>query len=272
MLHAFRVPSYRKRRLEPWAQRGRRLERWLRGGFAKRQRVYRVTIGGHTLKKIVFPHASQAEAVAERLEALRETGVLPQPVARYANELWTEFIEGRALPRGAAPIEELAELFAVFYALGSRPLVDGAAKLRQQTQRHLRFLREVRVVDEATLAALRERLASETPGLRLGYDYLDARPGNFLWTHDGRLQIIDIESVVDDELIGTGAARAWLRWPGIGRGALLSAIEARGGPALAPVAGFLEIRFAAAWTMRSVLQRKPKLVDPALFRRLAAEH
>lgn len=269
---ARRVTSYRKRRLEPWVQRLRRIERSLRGGHAKRQRVYRVTIAGRDLKQIVFPESAQAERTGALLEALGDTGLLPRRIARYQNELWVEFIEGAALDPGApAPQQELAALFATFYARGPRAVAD-AAPLQAEVATQLRLLRDFGVLDAATLRGLETRcLRDPPPALWRGIDYLDARPGNFLRDAAGRLRIIDIESVAADELLGTGAARAWLRWPGVSREALLREVALKGGPELAPAAPFLELRFAAAWTLRSLLMRKPKLVDPALFRRLLAD-
>ena len=265
------MTSYRKRRLEPWVQRLRRIERSLRGGHVKRQRVYRVTVAGRDLKQIVFADAALAERTAALLESLRETGLLPRKIARYANELWVEFIDGAELdPQAQAPQPELAALFATLYATGPRLPADALA-LRAEVEGQLGLLRELGVLDQGLQRTLRGRaLSGPPPPLWRGVDYLDARPGNFLRDGGGRLRIIDLESVAADEVQGTGAARAWLRWPGISRDALVQEIARRGGPDLAPAAAFLELRFAASWTLRSLLMRKPKLVDPALFRRLAA--
>lgn len=270
MLHRLRVTSYRKRRLEPWVQRLRRIERSLRGGHVKRQRVYCVRIEGRDLKQIVFPDASQAERAALRLEALGDTGLLPRRIARYANELWVEFIDGAPLdPSAPAPEAELAGLFAAFYSRAPRPLGRESGSLRAEVAGQLRLLRDFGVLDAATLRGVEDRgLAEPLPSLWRGFDYLDARPGNFLRDPSGRLRIIDLESVAADEVLGTGAARAWLRWPGVSRETLLQGIARAGGPELGPAAAFLELRFAVGWTLRSILMRKPKLVDPALFRRL----
>jgi len=267
------VISYRKRRLEPWVQRLRRIERSLRGGTVKRQRVYRVTIEGRDLKQIVFPDASQAERTAQRIEALADTGLLPRRVARYANELWVEFIDGSPLDASAAaPEAELAALFAAFYTRDPRAAEGESRALRDEVAGQLRWLRDFGVLDAETLRGVEARgLAEPLPALWRGFDYLDARPGNFLRDPAGRLRIVDLESVAADEVLGTGAARAWLRWPGVSREGLLRGIAQAGGPDLAPAAAFLELRFAVGWTLRSLLMRKPKLVDPALFRRLAGK-
>jgi hypothetical protein len=268
---AQRVTGYRKRRLEPWVQRLRRIERALRGAHAKRQRVYRVTVEGRDLKQIVFQDAFLAEKTAAHLDALADTGLLPHKVARYANELWVEFIEGDELDPAAPPPEaELAALFAALYARTPRALDGAAEALRAETRVQLGLLQGVGVIDAATLRGLEARcLSGPLPALTRGFDYLDARPGNFLRDRSGRLRILDLESLAADEIQGVGAARAWLRWPGVSRERLLAGIAKSGGPDLSPAAPFLELRFAAGWTVRSLLLRKEKLVDPALFRRLA---
>jgi len=265
------VTSYRKRRLEPWSQRLRRIERSLLGGSGKSQRVYRVTIAGRDVKQIVFAEAARAERTAALLDLLADTGLVPRRIARHGSELWVEFLDGRALEPGAPPpLDELAALFATFYTRGSRAPADTAA-LRAELTAQLAWLRDFGVLDAALARALEARaLSAPATKLSRGLDYLDARPENFLRDRSGRLRIVDLESLGADEVQGTGAARAWLRWPGVSREALLAGVARCGGPDLMPVADFLELRFAASWTLRSLLLRKPKLVDPALFRRLAA--
>ena len=95
----------------------------------------------------------------------------------------------------------------------------------------------------------------------------DAR---FVWHKDSDLRGLD--AVV---LPGGFSYGDYLRTGAIARfSPVMQAVQdfaRRGGPDLAPAAAFLELRFAASWTLRSLLMRKPKLVDPALFRRLAAD-
>lgn len=265
------MTSYRKRRLEPWSQRLRRIERSLLGGSGKSQRVYRVTIAGRDVKQIVFADPARAERTASLLDALADTGLVPRRIARHGNELWVEFLDGVALdPAAPPPQDELAALFATFYTRGPRAPADTTA-LRAELAAQLAWLRDFAVLDAALARALEARaLSAPAAGLSRGLDYLDARPDNFVRDASGRLRVVDLESVGADEVQGTGAARAWLRWPGVSRDALLAGIARCGGPDLAPAADFLELRFAASWTLRSLLLRKPKLVDPALFRRLAS--
>ena len=266
------VIPYRQRRLEPLVQRLGRLRALLRGGLAKRQAVHLVEIGGLRAKRVSFAHASQAAAVERALEALRGRGVAPEPLARYGGELWVEFVEGAALGRdGPAPVGELGRLFRTLYRVGAAVLAREDRDFARDVVRDLDLLRRVGVIDAETHARLERHAESSCPTRAwTGCDYVDARPRNFLRGADGRLVVIDVESLVAGELLGTGAARAWLRWPGVGREALLAELSAPDLPRVADYADFLELRFAARWTKRCLLQRKLSLVDPELLRRLAA--
>ena len=98
-----RPPTYGQRRLEPLRQRLRRLRsRLRRGGRAKRQRVYLVTLGERRLKRIVFSDSRKASEVAHNLEALRESELVPELVAHYGDEVWVEFLDGEPV-RAARP-------------------------------------------------------------------------------------------------------------------------------------------------------------------------
>jgi hypothetical protein len=265
------VLGYRQRRLEPFVQRLKRLRTRVRGGHAKQQTVHLVEVGELRAKRVSFAHASQAAAVEAALEALRDTGVAPEPIARYANELWVEFVEGTPLDASAPPpVRELARVFQDLYRIGEAEVARGDRDFAREVVRDLELLRAAGVIDAGTHAGLERRVEASCPvRVFTGCDYVDARPGNFLRTPEGRLRIIDVESLVCGELIGTGAARAWLRWPGLERESLLSELATHGVPRFADYADFLELRFVARWTKRCLLQRKLQLVDPGLLRSLA---
>jgi hypothetical protein len=266
------VIRYRQSRLEPFAQRLKRLRVRMGGGLVKRQTVHLVQVGELRAKRVTFAHASQAAAVERVLDDLRERGIAPQPIARYANELWVEFVEGTPLDASAPPcVEALGHVFRELYRAGAGDGAQDGRPHAREVARDLHALRAAGVIDDATHARLEQRALAWCPSrVFTGLDYADARPANFLRTADGRLRIIDVESLVSDELIGTGAARAWLRWPGVGREELLSELAADGVPRFADHADFLELRFVARWTKRCLLQRKLRLIEPGLLRTLAA--
>jgi hypothetical protein len=249
----------------------KRLRARVRGGLAKRQTVHLVQVGDLRAKRVAFAHASQAVSVEHALETLRDSGVAPQPIARYANELWVEFVEGTPLDASAPPpVEGLARVFQHLYRTDAGELAREDLDFARDVHRDLQVLRAAGVIDQETCTLLERRAETWCPArVFTGCDYVDARPGNFLRTAEGRLRIIDVESLVSGEWIGTGAARAWLRWPGLEREALLSELTALGVPRFADYADFLELRFVARWTKRCLLQRKLQLVEPGLLRGLA---
>lgn len=271
MCYLHDVIRYRQRRLEPLVQRLKRFQVLVRGGPVKQQTLHLVQVGGLRAKRVVFAHASQAASVERALEALRDSGVAPEPIARYGSELWVEFVEGTPLPSNAPPpLQGLARVFQSLYRIDTRELERSDRDFAREVLRDLRMLRAAGVIDAETHARLERHVEARCPARAwTGHDYLDARPGNFLRTAEGRLRIIDVESLVPCELTGTGAARAWLRWPALEREALLSQLMVEGVPRFADYADFLELRFVARWTKRCLLQRKLRLVDPELLRSIA---
>jgi hypothetical protein len=264
--------TYRRRRLEPSLQRARRFLQRLRGGFDKRQRVYAVDIAGTRLKHLVLPDACVAGEIAQNLEDLAPLGIFPRLVARYRNELWMEYVEGSAVDGSApAPLEELAVLFAALYKLDTRVVAREARHYDADVARDIALLTDFAVIDRPTADRLAALAARGAPAHAwVGYDYNDPRPQNFLRTPGGALRVLDVESIRRDVLIGTGVARACVRWPDLDRERFLARLREHGAPDFTHYLSFLELAFAASWTKRCVLQRKGHLIDRAIFERLAA--
>jgi hypothetical protein len=262
--------SYRRRRLEPAVQRVRRFVQRLRGGFDKRQRVYAVDIAGARLKHLVLPDACVAGEIARNLEDLAPLAIFPRLVARYRNELWMEFVEGAPL-NGPAPLEELARLFAALYKLDARRVTRMERGYDGEAARDVALLGELGVIGRDVAQRLVAFAARSAPdNAWVGYDYNDPRPQNFLRGANGALRALDVESIRRDVLIGTGVARAALRWPGLDRTRLLARLAELGAPDFGSYLDFLELAFVAAWTKRCVLQRKTRLIDRGLLERMAA--
>ena len=93
------------------------------------------------------------------------------------------------------------------------------------------------------------------------------RPSNFIWSPDESLIIIDVESLVSDRLIGCGAAKALVSWMAEERSAFLAELQRADVPDFSSYFAYVELYFLARWQKRSVLHRKPWLVNPALFDR-----
>ena len=103
-------------------------------------------------------------------------------------------------------------------------------------------------------------------GVWVGCDHTDLLVKNMLRRADGSLCLIDVESVVTNEAVGTGFAKACARWIGPRRDEFVAALRRIPDlPDFLSYFPYLEIRFLASWSKRSLLLGKPKLVQAALF-------
>ncbi|MBW2269257.1 MAG: hypothetical protein JRH16_11835 [Deltaproteobacteria bacterium] len=270
--------SYPHTRLEPYGKRLQRVFQRLRGrGGEKRQKVYLVDLGDRRLKRVVFEHAASAEQVGECLQAFQGLRIFPDFVQQQGRDLWVEFVEGRLVTSlDSEVITDLARIFTTLYSRDAvlRPVAEGP--WLADVERDLRALREAGVLNESLHQRLRERLKEWTPeAVWIGYDYSDPRPANLLRCGDGSYRFIDVESLVREQLLGTGVAKACFRWFGERRQEFFAHESWRSAPladASAPVLDeafdFVELACLASWTCRSIALKKP-LVRPELFEGLA---
>lgn len=265
--------SFRETRLEPLGQRLKRLVQQLRGGHSvKDQRVYRVEIGNRTLKRIAMPSVERAAGLASRLRVFRGRRILPDLVAHHGADVWVEFIEGEPVGELTSEIlHELARIFAVLYARAPQLVSLEDGPWLEQLHTHLGFLYDVGVLDGALRARLERGIEHQTPAkVWIGHDYSDPRAANLLRCPDGSCRFIDVESVsADDALLGTGVAKACNRWLGDRRDQLLSLLRGYEIPPIEETLLFVELQSLSSWTVRSLLHRKQKLVQPKLFRDFA---
>lgn len=232
--------------------------------------MYRVDIGGQTLKRIVFPDSGQARELAEDLQATRGRAVFPELVGQQGADVWVEFLDGTCVSAfDTRGIAELARLYAALYSIDSqlRPIDSGP--WLPDIEADLAFLARAGVLACGPHQELRSRLADWTPAqVWVGYDYSDPRPANVLVGEDGSYRFIDIESLGRHRLLGSGVAKACYRWLGDRREELLAALRQYPCAPVLETLPFVELASLASWTRRSLLLRKPKLVRPALFERL----
>ena len=100
----------------------------------------------------------------------------------------------------------------------------------------------------------------------VGYEYTDAVLKNFIRAaDDGRVCAIDVESLVADELIGMGYAKASQFWLGDHRAEFLESLATHEGPDFRPYLGFVQLYFLTQWMQRAFVEQKWRFVDAALF-------
>jgi hypothetical protein len=251
----------------------RRLRTALLNRFSNRpprtQRVSVVTIHGERFKRVVLPDSHHAERYARSLGLFGASGIYPSLLLVRENELWVEFVEGRKIERvEAGVVDKLARLIAVIYARDSRLVATDQTPFPHALHTDLRFLAQVGVLPETSRRRLSEAAERLTPPqVWVGYDCTDAILKNFVICADGRIRGIDIESLQGDQLIGSGVAKACLRWLGSHRERFIAEVRAHATPDFDRYLPFVELSFLAFWQKSSVLEKKRRFVDPTLFDR-----
>ncbi len=240
---------------------------------SRSQRVYQVSVGDARFKRIVFADSHHAAAVAARLQAFASERIYPGLLLERERELWVEFIDGEPVRRADdALIDALAALLCVLMKRAPRRVALRETPWLANLELDLAFLARVHVLGEADarrLAAIaRERAPAE---VWVGYDCTDAILKNFVWAEGGGLRAVDVESLGADVLLGSGAAKASVRWLGDRRGDFLSRINELGAPDFEPYFDFVELSFRAFWQKSSFLEKKRRFVDPGIFARFLAE-
>ena len=87
----------------------------------------------------------------------------------------------------------------------------------------------------------------------------------------GRVRVVDVESLGADQLLGSGVAKAAVRWLGALRDVFLAELRAREVPDFTPYFPFVEMSFLAFWQKSSFLEKKRRFVDPSLFDRFLGQ-
>jgi hypothetical protein len=212
--------------------------------------VYQVSIGAARFKRIVFADSHQAAAVAARLQTFASERIYPGVVLERERELWVEFIEGERVQRADdALIDALAALLCVLMKRSPRRVALRVGVLADAEAQRLG-------------AIARDRAPAE---VWVGYDCTDAILKNFVWAEGGALRAVDVESLGADVLLGSGAAKASVRWLGDRRGDFLSRLKELGAPDFESYFDFVELAFRAFWQKSSFLEKKRRFVDPRLL-------
>jgi hypothetical protein len=259
----------RETNAHPWSQRMLRRARRLAGVVGvKTHDVHFMEMGGRTWKRIRFQSVSEAAAAEASLERIGPSKHFPVAVIRYGNELWLDYVEGAILdPQQHDSDSLLPEFFGDLYRRGSRSVAIHDTPLPARLQRDLQFLGEIGVLGAGIVTKLLERATSLQPDLIwIGFDYIDPLPKNFVVRVD-HLVGVDIEALQDSLPLGTGPAKALLRWCRQPREDLLDRLRDAGAPDLRGQLEYVELLFRSAYAKQKCFQRKTHLAPPAIFDR-----
>ena len=258
----------RQRRLEPFRQRaGRFIDGLLGRRWVKQQRVYLVEAGGVSLKRIEMLDSARAAQKEDILNRLAGTGIVPKLVARHHRDLWLEYIEGTPVDVGDPRLpDDFAALLAALYNSAASVSPTQGSYAPEAVSLDVDLLSRAGCIARSTAERVTAMLADLAPSsLWTGLDHTDLLVKNMLRRADGRLCLIDIESIIP-EALGTGFAKACIRWIGPARERYAEALRRVGEmPPFLAYLPYLEIRFLASWSKRSLLLGKEKLVEPRHF-------
>jgi hypothetical protein len=273
--NAMTLPSLlRQRSGTAWYRRLRyRLSRLFGTRLQKSQRVYLVDLNGTRFKRIILRDSFLAARIERNLERFGPSDRLPGLVMRYEHEIWVDFIPGGPVSeQGAELVQGLADLYGHIYARRPRRVPIDETLFAERLQRHLRFLGRVGVLSREYWRQLEAALPRLIPdAVWVGFDYTDPVPGNLVVaSDDGRLCAIDVESLQDDVLIGTGVAKALARWMEPHRGGFLDALAGIEAPDFRAYLPFVELCCLASYTRMMVLEKKRRNIRPELFERFLA--
>lgn len=234
--------------------------------------LYFVTLNGWRFKRIILRDSYLASEIERNLERFGASEHFPPLVTCYENEVWVEYVDGTRLWQKKVDerfVEKMADFYAAVYA--RRPRLTDVAEFPFLLRLHqdLRFLNQAGVLSDDAYQELDVAAERLTPKqVWIGFDYIDPVLKNFVITRDsGQVCAVDVESLQDDQLIGTGVARARVRWLEPFLEVFFDRLAREGVPDFQPYFPFVELYFLARWTKMWFLEKKWKYVDPALFDR-----
>lgn len=230
---------------------------WFNPAKRRRQRVRFVRVNGRDFKRVICADRPRASAIAGTLEAFGPSPHLPRLIWTCEREVWVTRVPGRpfAASDGSA-LSRIHELYATFYGHRAYRMPVGETPFPQRLHRDLRVLYEIGAIDPDAFDRLAAWADALTPSeVWLGFDYMDARLENFVWSTAGPAVGIDVENVTADTLLGCGLASARMHWAdsnGPALGAILSRAELAH---VAPAFPFAELAYRAQTVKRRLLKK-----------------
>jgi hypothetical protein len=262
--------SFRQFSLTPLSRRLRYIMSRLFGSrLQKSQKVTVVVINGQRFKRVILRDSYLAATIEHSLEQFGPSMHVPGFVIRYEHEVWVDFVDGEVPGEISEDlVRKLAAYYAHIYSRAPREIPAAGSVWLTRVDRDLRFLEQVGVLSAAAHSGIVRGIDAMTPtNFWVGFDYNDPVVKNFVLTTDGVVCGIDVESLVEDQLLGLGVAKALMRWMEPYRAVFLEAFASSDAPDFVPYLEFIELSHLAAYTKLMFVERKWANVDPARFDR-----
>ncbi len=250
----------RFRQANPWWRRLlRRWRQWRGAELVKHHEVHLVRVDGIDCKRVRFVELAAARQAGLALAALAPLQRFPDLLRQDGAELWTRFVPGTlARPKRAADRLAVAEFFVDLYSRQTG-LIDSRQPL-QRANGLAANLSRLKAAGRLDPAAVEPLLAVERrwrpQHVLLGYDYIDPIARNFVLA-EGRAIAIDIEALLPDQPLGSGLAKAELRWMAVEAALVLDRIDGPRADALRAQYRWVQLCFLANYFVDKLRQRKP---------------
>ncbi len=261
---------FRQSSLTPLPRRLRYIMSRLFGSrLQKSQKVSVVVINGQRFKRVILRDSYLAARIEHALEQFGPSLHVPGFVIRYEHEVWVDFVDGEVPGEvNEGLVREIAAFYAHIYSKAPRTTPAAGSVWLTRLHRDLRFLERVGVLPAAMHAGIVQGIDTMTPAkFWVGFDYNDPVVKNFVVSANGVVCGIEVESLVEDQLLGLGVAKALMRWMDPYRAVFLEAFAATDAPDFIPYLEFVELSHLAAYTKLMFVERKWANVDPARFDR-----
>lgn len=246
------------------------LSRLFGSRLQKAKGIHFVTVNGHRFKRLLLCDSYLASEIERYLENFTQSGYFPPVVARYEHEIWLEFVEGISIKSVDEQfVVKIAEFFATVY--GTYPALLDVKKtpFPDRLLQDLRFLHQIGVLTQAAYLDIQAVVPTLIPEqVWVGYDYTDPVLKNFILRPEtGRICVVDVDGLAENQLLGTGVAKACVRWLGPYRSLFFSSLANHGAPDFQKYFNFVELCFLAKWMKRAFLEHDWKVIQPTLFER-----
>lgn len=219
-----------------------------------------VFIGDQQYKRLKFKDTYTSENTNRILEKLHKHRFFPKVLIQHENELWLEYIEGVLLSTvNDAICEELADLYYTLHV--TSPKQTSSERFVNQIEVNLNFLYKMEIISHKEHQKLRELLSKNTPEkVWTGLDYVDAIQSNFLTNKSiDTLYAIDVDSIRDDSLLGTGLIKANTIWlDDIHLKKIITSLKAKNSPDFFLYILFIQLHFRSKWLKSLFLRNKQR--------------
>jgi len=236
----------------------------------KAKGIHFVTVNGYKFKRLILCDSFLATEIEQHLDGFRESGYFPPFVARYEQEIWLEYVEGLPIRSvDEAFVLKIAEFYATVYGKAPVLLDTAQSPFPGRLHQDLRFLRQINVLTQDSYRDLQSAAHDLIPEkIWVGHEYTDPVLKNFIvQKENGRICVVDVDGLAGNQLLGTGVAKACVRWLGPYRSLFFSSLAKQEAPDFQKYFSFVELYFLAKWMKRAFLEHDWKVIDSTLFER-----